>query len=86
MSIQGSLPNSPPYFSYSYYSVSVFSKVGVDGFIGSLVLFVCMFTAQIIGLLAIDKVSIFTSLIFKIDIVFYFSVVGSHFSSLALWG
>ena len=52
---------SPPFLPptslpYSYYSVSIFCKVGVDGFIGSLALSVSIFIAQLSGTLVIDKV------------------------------
>ena len=86
MIYNGALPVSLLPF-YSYYSVSIFSKVGVDGFIGSLVLFVCMFTAHIIGLLAIYKVSIFP-LFFPLKFTWCFllpSLVVSQFSSLVSW-
>ena len=42
---------------YSYYSVSIFCKFGVDGFIGTIVMFVLMFFGQIAGVILVDKVN-----------------------------
>ena len=42
----------------SFYSVAIFFKLGVDGFLGSIVLFSLMLVAQIGGIFLIDKVSI----------------------------
>ena len=45
------------YPPYSYYSVSIFCKFGVDGFIGTIVMFVLMFFGQIAGVILVDKVN-----------------------------
>ena len=45
----------------SYYSVAIFCKLGVDGFIGTIVLFVLMLLAQVGGIFLVDKVSLVRS-------------------------
>lgn len=52
ISLPFSIPPSP-----SYYSVAIFCKLGIDGFIGSIVLFIFMLIVQIIGIFLVDKVN-----------------------------
>ena len=42
---------------YSYYSVSIFCKLGVNGFLGTIVMFILMFFGQIAGVILVDKVN-----------------------------
>lgn len=43
---------------FSYYSVSIFCKVGADGFIGTVVLYMVLLISQFLGALIVDKVFI----------------------------
>ncbi len=46
-----------------YFSVSIFCKIGVSGFIGGVVLGLSLFTAQLLVLLITDRVSLLVYLI-----------------------